>query len=114
MPAMSPDGRFIAALRAETNRLNMFDTWRLQWLPESNETTTYLVWLQDSSGVLFVNHDSGGLRIRRCRVPGMEVDTLRSLGTFKQFSTWIGSSPDGSLLIPQDLSTQEIYQLGAK
>jgi Tol biopolymer transport system component/DNA-binding winged helix-turn-helix (wHTH) protein len=114
MPAVSPNGQYIAALRAESNKLNIFDTRRSLWLPESADTTAYVTWLSDNSGVVFVNHDSQGLRIRRCRVPSMQVDTIQHLGTFKQFSTWIGLAPNGHFLIPRDLSTQEIYQLEAK
>jgi len=114
MPAMSPDGRYIAALRADSNRLNILDVRETKWLPETIETASYLVWAKDSSGVLFVNHDAQGLRIRRCRIPGMEVATVNRLPGFKQFSTWVGLAPHDGFLIARDLSTQEIYQLDLK
>lgn len=53
--------------------------------------------------------DPAGKRLME--FPLMETVTVQRLAGFKQFSSWLGMHPDGTLLIARDLSTQEIYQL---
>jgi Tol biopolymer transport system component len=111
MPAWSPDGRYVAALTA-LNSFRVFDFRKSRWLPQTRETANFLLWTKDSSGILFIDHqDEAGPSVNLYDVSTATTTRLQTLPGFKQFSSWIGTDPDGALLISRDLSTQEIYQI---
>jgi Tol biopolymer transport system component len=114
MPALSPNGRYLGAITAEGNHIRVLDLAQNRWLRATERRAPFLAWAKDSSGVLFVSGRQGGVAIERCKVPDMETTVARVIPEFKPFGFWIGVAADGALLMPRDLSTQEIYQLAVR
>jgi len=117
-PRWSPDGRYIIAITAAANdQLLLFDTKNQKWraLETKHNSFGYLAWSPDSNYVYFdtvLQTDSGYYRLHISDSKLERLVDLKKIRTFKdQFgpSSWTGLGPGETLLLPRDISTQEIY-----
>ncbi len=112
-PRWSPDGRYIAALRAGPETLTLFDFSTRKWV---QLTTTVMVnfpsWSRDSKHIYFdsLGADSAFYRVR---ISDRKLERLVSLKGVRRtgFAGWSGLAPDDSPLLLRDVGSQEIYAL---
>lgn len=109
-PVWAPDGSAIAAIDAKTEQVKLLKRGEETWV-QTGVFASYLAWTADSKAIVFTKDGRGSLEILALSIPTMKAKVIRSIAGFKHFGPWIGTMPDGSLLIPRDLSTQEIYEL---
>jgi eukaryotic-like serine/threonine-protein kinase len=114
-PRCSPDGRYIAALSADSTKLLLYDFARKAWSPLATSMFAYENWSRDGNYLFAEDYPAKVDDIVRIHVPDGKVDRLFSLKDvprgFDPWEFWVGLAPDGSILLMRDRSTQEIYSL---
>ena len=117
-PHWSPDGKYIAAITADTQRLTLFDVATQKWTTVFGSEMGYETWSRDGKYLYFESLTSPNAfaRVLRFRLSDRkmeEVVDLRRIGrtTAGGFDSWFGLAPDDSPLVARDISTQEIYAL---
>ncbi len=116
-PRWSPDGRYVAALSADSQKLMLLDLSTQKWrqLADKMGTFGYLTWSPDGKYIEFdtsFTADPGFFRLRLADGQIERVVSLKNIRRFfPQFGEWSGLAPDGSPLVVRDISTQEIYAL---
>ena len=113
-PRWSPDGRYIAALSADSNSLEVFDLSSGKWRELREVEAAYPNWSRDSKCVYFRARGRPPwlcrLRIADARLDRIaSLESIRRTGVFGWF--WVGLTPDGSPLALRDIGAQEIYAL---
>jgi Tol biopolymer transport system component/DNA-binding winged helix-turn-helix (wHTH) protein len=107
----SPDGRHLAALTIEGQRLMLYDFAIKTWLPTDAINVNNPTWTQDSE---FIYYDAAGSArsLLRVRVADGHIDKLFNLDGYPTLSWWwSGVTPDKSPLILRNLGSTEIYAL---
>jgi Tol biopolymer transport system component len=114
-PRWSPDGRYIAAMTLDSQRLMLFDREKQRWEELAQVNAAYPAWSADSRTLYFgakIENRQGQYCVR---ITGRKVERIVSLPeTFQEmtsFALWSGMAPDGSLIVARDLSRQEIFSL---
>ena len=117
-PRCSPDGRYLAALSADSSSLFVYD-YRAQkwtkWLTEPGNIS-FPTWSKDSQYIYFDNFLTDHPAARRVKLGETHSEELFSLAGLRRYSGttsgfWGGLAPDDSRLYTEDLSVQEIYSL---
>jgi Tol biopolymer transport system component len=116
-PRWSPDGRYVAAISYDNNKMMLYDvkigTWRTMEIPL--DSIGYLTWSRDSAYVYFdtfLSKDSGYYRVR---ISDSKVEKLADLKKLRQFNgqfgpgSWSGLGPGDVPLFPRNISPEEIY-----
>ena len=114
-PRWSPDGRYIAAMSLDSQRLMLFDWEREDWQELARLNASYPTWSTDSKTLYLgakVNNRQGQYRLG---VADKKLERMVSLPEtlheVVSFALWSGMAPDGSLIVSRDLSRQEIFGL---
>jgi len=114
-PRWSPDGRYIAALQADTNTLRIFDLSGRKWSELGEIGVAYPNWSLDSKYIYFRSVARDARWLCRLRVADAKLDRLGSLKDLRETGVfgwwWVGLTPDGSPLLLRDIGTNEIYAL---
>ncbi len=110
-PVWSPNGRYIAALKADSYQLVVFDSSTSTWRPLPDAKLAYPVWSPDSQSIFTFRNDGGGPRFYRVDVASMTARELLYLKGFRMADRWIGLDPFGNLLVAQNIGIQEIVAL---
>jgi Tol biopolymer transport system component/DNA-binding winged helix-turn-helix (wHTH) protein len=115
-PRWSPDGRFMAALAADTNSLHLFDFETEKWTEVVKGTAGgFPNWSKDSTYIyLFGENEKSIIRVR---VSDLSVEHVADLNSFAQTglaSRSLALAPDNSLLLLRDAGTQDVYALDWK
>jgi Tol biopolymer transport system component len=112
-PRWSPDGRYIAALTMDSQKLMLYDTQNRAWQLWVERPIGFPSWAPDSKSIYFdtLSADPTIYRLRVGSHTPEPVLSTRGLRRVVGFAGWIGLSPDGALLIPRDVGSQEIYAL---
>jgi eukaryotic-like serine/threonine-protein kinase len=114
-PRCSPDGRYIAALSTESTKLLLYDFTKKVWQPLATSMFAYENWSRDSQYLYAEDYPDGVDDIVRVHVPDGKIERLFSLKDvprgFDPWEFWVGLTPDSSVLLMRDRSTQEIYSL---
>jgi serine/threonine protein kinase/Tol biopolymer transport system component len=116
-PRWSPDGRYIVALSSANDKLMLFEAKAAQWrqLNAGLGSFGYLAWSHDSAYLYFdtlLSSDSGYFRLR---ISDSKLEKMVDLKKVRQFrgqfgpGSWTGLAPGETLILPRDISTQEIY-----
>jgi WD40 repeat protein len=117
-PRCSPDGRYIAALSNESTKLSLYDFSKRTWQPLATSMFAYENWSRDSQYVYAENYPDSIDDIVRLHVPDGKLERLFSLKDvprgFDPWEFWVGLTPDSSVLLMRDRSTQEIYSLDVR
>jgi hypothetical protein len=116
-PRWSPDGRYIAAISSGNNKLMLFEAKASQWrqLDAGLDLFGYLAWSHDSAYLYFDTLLSGSSGYFRLRISDSKLEKLVDLKKVRQFrsqfgpGSWTGLAPGETLIVPRDISTQEIY-----
>jgi eukaryotic-like serine/threonine-protein kinase len=115
-PRWSPDGRYIVAISSGNSKLMLFEVKAAQWRQLNvGPNFGYLTWSHDSAYVYFdtfLSSDSGFFRVR---ISDSKLEKLADLKKVREFNdqfgpaSWTGLAPGETLILPRDISTQEIY-----
>jgi Tol biopolymer transport system component len=113
-PRVSPDGRYLAALTADSKKLMLYEFATREWSQLAQATFAYDNWSHDSRYIYLEDYSQGD-DIVRVSVKGGPLQRLQSVKDVPRSSdpwaSWLGLSPDDAPLLMRDESTQEIYAL---
>ena len=118
-PRVSPEGRYIAAISQQDDRMMLFDTKTKKWEELSANYSGYPSWSRDGKFLYFQDWDRGGgypSRVVRIRIGDRKLETVVDLKSLDRlsigtFMSWSGLAPDDSVLLSRNNSTQEIYSV---
>jgi eukaryotic-like serine/threonine-protein kinase len=114
-PRCSPDGRYIAALSSDSTKLLLYDFGMKTWSPLAVSRFGYENWSRDSKYLYAEDYSDKIDDMVRIHVLDGKLERLFSLKDiprgFDPWDFWVGLTPDGSILLMRDRSTQEIYSL---
>jgi eukaryotic-like serine/threonine-protein kinase len=113
-PRVSPDGRYVAALTADSKTLMLYEFSTRKWTPLAHATFAYNGWSHDSR-YIYLEDYSRADDIVRVSVSGSPLEVLESVKDVPRgsdpWASWLGLGPDDAPLLMRDQSTQEIYAL---
>jgi Tol biopolymer transport system component len=111
-PRVSPNGRYIAAIRSGPESLLVLNRSARKWVELTTLHVNFPSWSHDSNYLYFDTWEGDALY--RVRISDKKLERLASLKgmrrAFLVFS-WCGLAPDDSFLVLRDTGTQEIYAL---
>jgi len=121
-PRWSPNGRFLAALSTDSQKLMIFDFTTHKWSALVNRRIGYPSWSKDSKYIFFDDASfTEDPAFYRVKISDRSLQRVVSLKGMRQFvagglftswmGAWTGLTPDDSPLLQRDISTQEIYTL---
>ena len=112
-PRWSPDGHYIAAMPADSQKLVLFDFATRKWAELYSGYIGYPSWSRDGKYIYFDNPFLGKeAAFLRARISDRKLERLASLKDLGRIaSMWTGLAPDDSPLLLRDVSVQEIYAL---
>jgi eukaryotic-like serine/threonine-protein kinase len=115
-PRWSPDGRYLAALNAQSTKLLLYDFKSQKWSDWTSELIGFPNWSHDGTYLYYDSPFTDHPTFRRIKVGQTHSELLLDLKGLLRYSKppafgWSGISPDGSPLMSRDLSTDEIYAL---
>jgi Tol biopolymer transport system component len=115
-PRWSPDGRYLAAVSRNADRLMLFDFKTQRWTDLANTTVNSPSWSRDSKYIYFDNYPAQkGPAMLRVRVSDDKLESVLGLTDIRRAagfpSVWSGVDPDGAPLVVRDVGSQEIYAL---
>ncbi|HWZ26076.1 MAG TPA: protein kinase [Verrucomicrobiae bacterium] len=116
-PRLSPDGRYLAGLYANMQRLMLFDLKTQKTTELANGTNVgWPEWSRDSQYVYFAFYSSASdvEKLTRVRISDRKLEEIQSLKDIPPagfFGNWCGLATDDSPLVLRNAATQEIYAL---
>ena len=117
-PRWSPDGRYLAALSADSKQIMLFDFQTQRWSEwfEANEGMVgYPAWSNDGESLYFTTYYTQHPSVQRIRMGAAHSELVTDLTGIDRYGekwgAWTGVTPDGSALLVRNASTQEIYAL---
>ena len=113
-PRVSPDGRYLAALSADSKRLMLYEFATRRWSQLAQATFAYDNWSHDSRYIYLEDYSQGD-DIVRVSVQGGPLQRLESVKEIPRgsdpWASWLGLAPDDAPVLMRDQSSQEIYAL---
>jgi eukaryotic-like serine/threonine-protein kinase len=117
-PRCSRDGRYVAALSADSAKLMLYDVEKKRWSQLAVSRFAFENWSHDGKFLYAEDYPDKTDDIVRVNVADGKVERLLSLKEiprgFDPWEFWIGLAPDDSPLLMRDKSTQEIYSLDVR
>jgi Tol biopolymer transport system component len=114
-PRWSPDGRHIAAISDDSQKLMLFDRETQQWQEVVSLPIGYPSWSHDGQYLYFDTTLTEDANFFRVRISDRKLERLVSLHGMRRFwgdlGSWTGLAPDDSPLLIRDVSSQEIYAI---
>ena len=114
-PALSPDGRLLAATTSDRLRLKLFDFASQKWVELAKTDVGAIHWTRDGKYLYFDSGSGLDPALSRLRIADRRLERVTGLKDFRRvifsFYPWSGLTPDGSPLLLRDVGTQEVYAL---
>ena len=114
-PALSPDGRLLAATTSDRLRLMLFDFANKKWVELAKTDVGAMHWTRDGKYLYFDSGSGLDPALSRLRIADRRLERVTGLKDFRRvifsFYPWSGLTPDGSPLLLRDVGSQEIYAL---
>jgi eukaryotic-like serine/threonine-protein kinase len=114
-PRCSPDGRYVAALSADSTKLMLYDFKTKKWSQLAQGMFAFENWSLDGKYLYAEEYLDKSDDFVRVSIAGGKIVRLFSLQEvprgFDIWESWVGLTPDGAPLLMRDKSTQEIYRL---
>jgi len=115
-PRWSPNGRYLAAVSRNAERLMLYDFRTQKWEELAKTVVNSPAWSRDGNYIYFDNNPAQKEpALLRVRLSDHKVETVLSLKNIRRAasppSVWSGIDTDGSPLIVRDIGSQEIYAL---
>jgi len=110
-PAVSPDGRFIAAVGRHSGKLMLFRIKTRNWseLPIPQSDNPGAVAWSPNSKLVYVRQESAILRTTISNRHTEIAARLPKSGTYLWWGNWFGISPQGKILITRQSGAGDIY-----
>ena len=113
--AISPDGRYFAAVSIDGQKLMLFDFGARKWSELLKTDVGTPSWSRDSKYIYFDTGLGENPAFYRVRVADRKLERLADLKGVRRvvFAAlpWSGITPDGAPLLLRDVSSQEVYAL---
>ena len=111
-PRWSPDGRYVAALKAGPETLWLFDFRTQKWDQLEQITVGYPSWSRDSKYIYFDSQQTESA-FYRLGINDKKLDRIVSLKNLRLAGAvgWTGLALDDSPLVLRDVGSHEIYAL---
>jgi Tol biopolymer transport system component len=117
-PRASQDGRYIAALSADSTKLMLYDMEKKAWAQLAVSRFAFENWSHDGKYLYTEDYSDKTDDLVRVNVANGKVERVFGLKEvprgFDPWEFWIGLAPDDSPLLMRDESTQEIYSLDVR
>ena len=117
-PRCSQDGRYIAALSADSTKLMLHDVEKKSWKELAGARFGFETWSHDGKYLYAEDYSDQTDDLVRVNVANGKLERLFSMKEvprgFDPWEFWIGLASDDSLLMMRDKSTQEIYSLDVR
>ena len=117
-PRCSQDGRYIAALSADSTKLMLYDTEEKNWKELAVAKFGFENWSRDGKFLYAEDYSDKTDDVVRVNVASGKLEHLFSLKEvprgFDPWEFWVGLASDDSVLLMRDKSTQEIYSLDVR
>jgi Tol biopolymer transport system component/DNA-binding winged helix-turn-helix (wHTH) protein len=114
-PRWSPDGRFIAALTLDQQKVMLFDVATHVWSTLTASSAADPVWSADSKALYIHSYMAGTEPIYRVSVPDGRMEEVASLKNFPVGRTgqyfFSGLAPDDVLLVSTIISSNNLYTM---
>jgi Tol biopolymer transport system component len=114
-PHLSPDGQYLAATALAGDKLLLFNVAAQKWSNLVSSAVGAAEWSADSKFLYFDNGFGPNPAVYRVQISDQKIEQVANLKDFRRvitpWSTWIGVTPDGALLLMHDTGTQEVYAL---
>ena len=116
-PRLSPDGRHLAALSADSKKLLLYDFKTQKWTDWITEPGAigFPSWSRDGRYIHYDNTSTKEAAFLRVKVGQTRSEFLIDLKDRHRYGhdgwAWSGLGPDDSALLVRDVSTDEIYSL---
>jgi len=111
-PRWSPDGRYIAAIRSDSQSLLIFDRTKQKWSVVFEErNVSFPDWSKDGQYIYFLSWPENPA-LFRMRLGDNTVERVASLKDFRPtgyWDDWMGLEPNGSPLMLRDTGLQDVY-----
>jgi Tol biopolymer transport system component len=115
VPALSPDGRFLAAVTADRLKLMLFTFSTQKWVELAKTDIGSVNWTRDGKYLYFDSGSGLDPAISRLRLADRKLERVTGLKDFRRvefsYYPWSGLTPDGAPLLLRDVGTQEVYAL---
>jgi len=110
-PRWSPEGRHLAAMPPDSNKLMLFDFTTKKWSELAKGGFAFPNWSHDGKYLYFEDFTQG--EIRRIEIPGQKFERIADLKELRRPNDmsgyWSAPAYDGSPLVMRDAGIQEIY-----
>lgn len=117
-PRCSPDGRYVAALSADSTKLMLYSLDDKSWRMLASSRFAFENWSHDGKYLYTEDYSDQTDDMVRINVASGKEERLLSLKEiprgFDPWEFWVGLAPDDSPLLMRDRSTQEIYSLDVR
>jgi Tol biopolymer transport system component len=114
-PRCSPDGRYIAAMPVEQDRLMIYDFKRKKWAQWPVSNPLFPSWSRDGRHIYFNSALTSEPAFLRVGISDGKVEKVADLKNVRPassiFGVWSGLTPDDSPLLLRDTGTKEIFAL---
>ena len=108
-PALSPDGRFLAAATSDRLKLMLFDFAIQKWVELAKTDIGAVSWTRDGKYLYFDSGSGLDPAISRLRIADRKLERVTGLKDFRRvefsFYPWSGLTPDGAPLLLRDIGT---------
>jgi eukaryotic-like serine/threonine-protein kinase len=117
-PRCSHDGRYIAALSADSSKLMLYDMANKTWRELAASRFGFESWSHDDKYIYAEDYSDKTDDMVRVNVADGNMERFLNLKEiprgFDPWEFWVGLAPDDLPLLMRDRSTQEIYSLEVK
>jgi Tol biopolymer transport system component len=114
-PRLSPDGRYIAAIRLDQRALLLFDRAQERWTTLATHGVGDPVWSHDGRSLYFQDFLEAGKPIYRINVPGGEPVSVATIANLRPIAATdyrlIGLAPGDLPVVSAHTSTVNLYGL---
>jgi eukaryotic-like serine/threonine-protein kinase len=111
-PRWSPDGRYIAAVRRDSQNLLLFDRSQQKWAEVmQGRNVAFPNWSRDSKYIYFLSWPENP-GVFRMRISDSSVERVLNLQDFRPtgyWEDWLGLDPHDAPLLLRDTGLQDVY-----
>ena len=116
-PRWSPDGKWIAAVKSNSQSLMLYDVARQKWTEVLQErNVSFPDWSKDGAYLYFLSWPEKPA-IQRVRISDLKTERVADLKDFRPtgyWDDWMGLGPDGAPLLLRDTGLQDVYGMEVK
>ena len=116
-PRWSPDGKWIAAIRSNSQSLMLFDVAKQKWTEVFEErNVSFPVWSKDGAYLYLLSWPEKPA-VLRLRISDQKVERVADLKDFRPtgyWDDWMGLDASDAPLLLRDTGLQDVYAMDAK